>query len=474
MFRLGKYKVPLKFALLAAFLVSMLICVCDKRLEDESDLEKTSDLQRILESGVLKVVTDCNSTDYFLYHGRPKGYQYELILALCKELGVRPEISAVNNMDESCEGLISGRFDLVAKDLAVVRDKKPEIVFTFPFFQTRQVLVQRDRLAGSGTSAFISKTSDLAGKIIHVQQNSNYFRRITDFSQSIGYPVEIVEDSVNGTEKLISLVARGKIDYTVCNENIALLNRSYYSNLDVSLKISLPINISWAVRSGSKEWADFLNHWIENFIQTEEYRKIYTVYFKNPYTSGRFRREFNTIFDGGISQYDSTIKHAAAKQAWDWRLIAAIMYHESRFDPDSESFLGAVGLMQLMPETAEFIGIEDIYNVQQNIEGGALLLSWLDRQFKETVKDSAERINFVLAAYNIGLGRVQKAQRQAAENGKNQQIWKNNVDYFLRKKSAEAAPEDSVIRTNQVYDDTFYFVDEVIATYRHYQNLIPG
>ncbi|MDX9909834.1 MAG: transglycosylase SLT domain-containing protein, partial [Mariniphaga sp.] len=105
---------------------------------------------------------------------------------------------------------------------------------------------------------------------------------------------------------------------------------------------------------------------------------------------------------------------------------------------------------------------------------GALLLSWLDRQFKETVKDSAERINFVLAAYNIGLGRVQKAQRQAVENGKNQQIWKNNVGYFLRKKSAVAAPEDSVIRTNQVYDDTFYFVDEVIATYRHYQNLIPG
>lgn len=473
MSRFEKYKLPFKFALLAAFTAFLLICICDKRLENNSDSE-ISDLQRIRESGVLKVATDFNSTDYFLYRGRPKGYQYELILALCKELGVRPEITAVGDMAKSCEGLIAGDFDLVAKDITVVRDKKPEIAFTFPFLQTRQVLVQRKQTPGGGNAVFISRTSDLAGKKIHVQQNSNYFRRLTDFSASIGYPVEIVEDSVNGAEKLISLVAQGKIDYTVCNENIALLNRSYYSNLDVSLKISLSQNIAWTVRSSSTEWEAFLNQWIEDFIQTEKYREIYTIYFKNPYTSGRFRRELNTIFGGGISEYDSMVREAARKQGWDWRLISAIMYHESRFESDAESNFGAVGLMQLMPETADFLGIEDIYDTQQNIEGGALLLSWLDRQFRESVKDSTERIKFVLAAYNIGLGRVQKAQRLAAENGKNPNSWRNDVAYFLRNRTAEITPEDSLQQTNRIIDDgVFYFVDEVITTCRHYRNLLP-
>ncbi len=129
--------------------------------------------------------------------------------------------------------------------------------------------------------------------------------------------------------------------------------------------------------------------------------------------------------------------------------------------------------MQLMPETAEFIGIEDIYNVQQNIEGGALLLSWLDRQFKETVKDSARESILCWLHTISGLDGCRKHSTRQRRMGKINKS-ENNVDYFLRKNLRKQLQEDSVIRTNQVYDDTFYFVDEVITTYRHYQNLIPG
>ncbi len=474
MFRLEKYKLSLKFILLAFFVVTLLLCIGDKVMHSESDAEKVSVFEQIRKTGRLSVAMDCNSTAYFLHRGRVRGYQYELIMALCKELGVKPEITAINDMSESCDGLINGRFDLVAKNLTVVRDKKPEIAFTFPFLQTRQVLVQRKHQPGNRDSTYISNTSDLAGKKIHVQKNSAYFRQMTDFSESIRYPVEIVEDSVNGVEKLISLVARGVIDYTVCNENVALLNRSYYSNLDVSLKISFPHNIAWAVRSSSVEWKDSLDRWISDFLQTERYREIYTTYYKNPYTSGRFSRELNSITGGGISVYDGMIRQAGVKYGWDWRLLSAIMYHESRFEEDAESGIGALGLMQLTPETAEYMEVDDILDPQQNIEGGAKLLSWLDRQFRETVRDSSERLKFVLAAYNIGLGRVQKAQRLASENGKKQDLWKNNVDYFLTKKSLETVPEDSVISRQSAYSgDVYYFVDEVIATCRHYQNLIP-
>ncbi len=471
----GKYKLQVKIAFLFVLVVLLSACGGEKNKQrKEKEKDELSVLERIQETGILKVVIDYNSTNYFVYRGKPMGYQYELILALCEDLEVKPEITVSNNMAETFEGLNTGRFDLVAKNLTVTRARKQEIAFTKPLKQTRQVIVQRKVSKQNPDSVFLNSTLELAGKKIHVQQNTTYYRRLAHLSEEIGQPIEIVEDSVNGVEQLVAMVARGEINYTVCDENVALLNQSYYPNLDVSLKISFPQNIAWAVQKDAHDWKEFLDRWIVQFKKTSEYRQIYHQYFESPRTAGRFNSGFHSISGGKISVYDPIVKELAAKHGWDWRLISSIMYHESRFDPEAESWGGAYGLMQLMPATAESLGVDSILDPRQNIEGGILLLNWLDEQFSSTIPDSTNRIKLVLASYNIGLGHVKDAQRLAKKNGKNSHVWENNVDYYLRYKSSETYFKDPVVKWGYARGEEAYnFVYRVIGNYEHYRNLIP-
>lgn len=460
--------------LLAGFVFIFYACGNEKGKQEGKADDEITNLEHILETGVLRVVIDYNSTNYFVYRGKPMGYQYELVLALCQDLEVKPEITVSNNMAETFDGLKNGRFDLIAKNLTVTRARRQDIAFTKPLKQTRQVIVQRKPSKDTPDSLHLNTTLELAGKKIHVQQNTTYYRRLIHLSEEIGQSIEIVEDSVNGVEQLVAMVARGEINYTVCDENVALLNQSYYPNLDVSLKISFPQNIAWGVQKDAVEWKEYLDRWIIQFKKTKEYRQIYNRYFESPRTASRFNSEFHSISGGKISQYDAIVKPLAEKYGWDWRLISSIMYHESRFNSEAESWGGAFGLMQLMPNTAEALGVEDILNPRQNIEGGILLLNWLNEQLNTSIPDSTERIKFVLAAYNIGLGHVKDAQRLAKKNGKNSHVWENNVDYYLRNKSSETYFKDPVVKWGYARgEEAFNFVNRVIGNYEHYRNLIP-
>ncbi len=431
-------------------------------------------LQSIKESGVLKIAIDFNSINYFVYRGKPMGYQYELIQALCRDLEVKPEITVNNNLGETIEGLQNGQFDLIAKNLTDIRELRRSVDFTKPLKQTRQVFVQRKPKPKGPDSVYVKSVSDIAGRKVHVHSNSTNFHRIKYLSAGMAEVIEIEEDSINSSEQLIALVASGDIDYTVCDENLAMINQLYYPNIDISLKVSFPQNIAWAVRKGSGEWKDYLDEWIVEFKQTKEYRDIYYRYFINPRLASRFNSDYHSTSGGGISAYDPLVKELAAKHGWDWRLISAIMYHESRFDPEAESWGGAYGLMQLMPATAEALGVQDMSDPRQNIEGGILLLNWLNDQLKSSLPDSTERVKFVLASYNIGLGHVKDAQRLAKKYGKDSQVWENHVDYYMKNKSADRYISDPAVKWGYARgEEAFNFVNRVIANYEHYRNLIP-
>ena len=438
-----------------------------------TDIIQLNDLQRINDVGVLKAVVDYNSTNYFVYRGKPMGFKYDLLRELAKELGVELEISVSNNLSETFDGLINNRFDLIAKNLTITKERSEQFDFTVPILQTKQVLVQLKKENSEADSTYLKTTLELAGKKVHVQKNTSYFFRLIHLSEEIGSAIEIVEDTIFGVEQLVAQVAKGEIEYTVCDENVAKLNKTYYPNLDVSLKISFNQNIAWAVRKDSNEWKTYLDNWITKFKRTKKYKILYHKYFESPRTINRIESDFHSITGGKISEYDDLTKELGAKYNWDWRLISSIIYHESRFNADAGSWAGAYGLMQLMPSTAERLGIDDYTDPKQNIKGGILLLNWLDKQFMESISDSTERIKFVLASYNIGMGHVQDAQRLAVKYGKSEFIWDDNVDFFLLNKSSEKYYEDPVTRFGYCRGEEAYsYVLKVMGNYNHYFNVI--
>lgn len=470
-----KKKQVIYFLLFLAVILVFWIVYLNK-INNKSTEEPESvpgDLEKILESGVLKAVVDYNSTNYFIYRGRPMGFQFELLQLLSKEMGLKLDIKVSNDLQETFNGLNNYKYDLVAKNLTITPARMAEVDFTVPLQKTRQVLVQREKSKNENDSVYINGTMKLAGKKVYVQKNTSYSRRLHRLSQEIGQEIEIIEDTVFGVEQLVARVANGDIDYTVCDENVALLNKTYYPNLDVSLRLSFPQNIAWAIRKDSPEWKAYLNNWIVEIRDSKKFRQLYHKYFESYRGAQRMESELHSINGGKISNYDEIIKGLAKQYHWDWRLIASMIYNESRFNPDADSWNGAYGLMQLVPATAEAFGIENYMDPKQNIRAGILFLNWIDNQFKESLPDSAERVKFDLAAYNIGMGHVLDAQRLAEKYGKDSDVWENNVDSFLIRKSMKKYYTDSVVyygyaRGKEAVD----YVQRVTNNYHHYLNLI--
>ena len=230
--------------------------------DQESNSLELNQLELIKEKGELKAVVDYNSTNYFVYRGRPMGFQYELLQQLSKDLGVKLTVSVSNNLKETFDGIENGEYDLVAKNLTVNRERKRLVDFTLPLQYTRQVLVQRAKLNQGIDSLYVNSIVDLQGKTVFVQKNTAYYNRLLYLSDEIGKEIDIAVDSVYGVEQLVARVANGEINYTVCDENVANLNKTFYPNLDVSLRLSFPQKISWAVKKGSTEWKDYLDKWI--------------------------------------------------------------------------------------------------------------------------------------------------------------------------------------------------------------------
>lgn len=468
-----------RLALFSLILILLNACSSAKKKKQDNQEHKNTELSRIMKSGKLKAVVDYNSTNYFIYRGRPMGFKYELLQHLAKDMGLKLEISVSNNLSETFEGLRTKRYDLVAKNLTVTKSRNKLIDFTQPLEQTRQVLVQRRPQGWQSMpesqleDSLIRNQLDLAHKTIYVQKATSYYRRLLNLSDEIGAEINIIQDSIYGVEQLVSMVANGEIKYTVCDENVAKVNQTYYPNLDIATPISFPQNIAWAVRRNSPEWLSYLNNWIINFKKTKEFAILYKKYFEVSRTQLSVLDDYHSIGGGKISPYDDMIKKESKKYGIDWRLTAAVIYQESKFDTAAVSWSGAYGLMQVMPESADLFRIHDYEEPEKNIEVGVRLLKWLDNNFKKEVPDSLERIKFVLAAYNVGLGHVKDAQRLAAKYNKIPIVWTNNVDYFLLHKSAAKYYKDPVVKWGYCRgEEPYNYVNKVLNTYHHYVNII--
>lgn len=439
-----------------------------------------NELNRILYDKELKVVVDYNSTNYFVYRGQPMGFQYELLKAFADDMGVRLKLHVSNNLKETFDGLNSGKFDLIAKNLTVTKERNNVVQFTEPLALTRQVLVQRipsgaDTLTESEIETkLIREQLDLGGKTVHVQRNTVFVQRLKNLSDEIGEPINIVEDTIYGVEQLVALVAQGEIEYTVCDENVGLVNQKYYPWIDVSTPISFNQKLSWAVRKDAPNWKLFVDKWIIDYKQTKEYKYLYYKYFSGNRTSKIVKSEFHSITGGSVSEYDDLIREIAASFNWDWRLIASMIYQESKFDRFAESWVGAMGLMQLMPRTAALYDIDDLSDPRENIRGGVEYLNWLNDVFEPIVVDENERIKFVLASYNVGIGHVMDARKLAMKFGKDPVVWTDNVDYFILKKSIPKYYRDPVVKWGYCRgEEPYKYVIEILDRYQHYVNVLP-
>ena len=234
------------------------------------------DLPQIQERDTLKAITYYGSTSYFLYRGRPMGYEYELVERLAEDMGLHLKIVIAENLDEEIKLLKKGKGDLIAHGLTITKDRKKKITFTEPHTMTHQVLVQkkpenwRQMKLHEIDKEMIRNPVNLIGKKVYVRKNSSYYKRLKNLEEEIGGDIDIVEMPGNlTTEDLIQKVADGEIPYTVADYNIAAINQTYNADLDIETKLSFNQRIAWAVRGSSPKLHREINEWIVKMRQIQ-------------------------------------------------------------------------------------------------------------------------------------------------------------------------------------------------------------
>ena len=454
-------------------------CTTQTKKESKKSLIRR-DLETVKKEGVLKVLTTYSSTSYFLYRGQTMGYEYELLQGFAEYLGVKLDIQISNNLDGLLDDLNNGDVDLVAHGIAITNQRKKEVHFTDYLYLTHQVLVQKkpDNWRKIGWSkvqkSLIHDAIELIGDTVSVRKNSSYMQRLQNLSNEMGGQIYI--DTLPGnlsTNKIIELVVKGEIKYTVADNNLASINASYYPILDISVPISFSQRIAWAVRPDSPELEKAINDWLHEFKKSVDYYVIYNKYFKNNRSfKARERSDYLSLNTNKISKYDNLIKTYAEKMGWDWRLLAALIYQESNFDPHKKSWAGASGLMQIMPNTANAMGIKNRSNPEESVKGGTEYLTKIYNKF-ELIKDSVQRIKFTLAAYNCGYNHIFDSQNLAEEEHLKTDVWDDNVAEMILKLSYREFYSKPVVKYGYVRGrEPYNYVEQIFERYENYKQFI--
>ncbi len=466
-------KTPTRLLFATIFLALFSACGINKQDRVKEDFPE------IRERGKLVAITSYSPFSYFILHGEPMGYEYELLQMLGEHLDLEVEIKLARDLEEMENMLARGEGDLIAYGLTITSERTEHLAFTEPMNVTRQVLVQRkpgnwrQMTLHEIEDAMIRNPFDLAGDTIHVRKGSAYKTRLDNLSLEIGEPLVVVEArSELTTEDLIHQVANDSIDLTVADENIALIQSAYYQNLDVETPLSLPQQTAWAMRYSSPILLDTINAWLTESQNHADYYVIYNKYYKDRQAfRSRYASDFNPGAGGDISRWDTLIKAGAEQLGWDWRLLAALIYRESKFNPLAQSWAGATGLMQLMPRTAREFGATNTFDPQQSIVAGVNFLLWLDNYWAEHIEDPEERQKFVIVSYNVGQGHLQDARRLAEAHDANPNKWEDNVEIFMLKKSSPDYYNLEMVKYGYASGiESVSYIKTINELYEHYKN----
>ena len=434
-------------------------------------------LEHIQDRGVLTAVTTCAAINYNMHNGTPAGFQYDLLSSLCSDLGVSLDLKVCDNLDTCFNMLETGAVDIIATNIGTTTENKARFLMSAPITMERSVLVQRMprtwhsmQTRDEVENQLIRSTVDFGGKEIHVPKNSYLALQLHNIANEIGDTITIIENDTVNSLDLIQMVANSTIDFTIAEESVAKIAARRGSDIDITMPVSFERPTGWALYDcdGDSSLLLVVNTWLDDY-QQHRMKRTYNKYFKN----GSSMLAANNGQTDHISAYDKTLRKVGKETGWDWRLLASIIYQESRFKPDLTSSKGAYGLMQLMPVVMEKYGIDSTASCEEQVRAGAKLLTDISRKLPETITDSAEIIKFTLAAYNCGMGHIFDARKLAEKYDKDPNVWTNSVDYFILNKSKAKYYMDTLCRSGYLRGvETYNFVEDVLERHKHYVALI--
>ncbi len=407
------------FAILA---LSTLLISCNSK-------EPTSQLEEVLNRGQLTIVTRNSPTTYYEAADGYAGVEYELAKQFAKSLGVDLKFIVKDNLKEIKDLLVSGKVDFAAAGLTITSERKKTLRFAPAYQKVSSKLVFKQG------AKWPRNISQLNGEL-RVSAHSSHSQALLKLKQTTP-TLHWSETTEQTSEELLMMVLDGTIDYTVVDSTELALNRRFHPELMVAFTLGKPQKLAWAF--AKKQDDSLFSKAIEFFGQQHVEGKIAQLDEKYYGHVAQFdyldTRYFQQASKNKLTHYKDHFVGSAGNDL-DWRLLAAVSYQESHWNPKAKSPTGVRGMMMLTQNTAKQLGISDRLNVEQSIYGGAKYLRRMMKRMPQGIQEP-DRTWFALASYNVGLGHVEDARIITEKQGFDPNKWsdvKQHLPLLQKKK----------------------------------------
>jgi membrane-bound lytic murein transglycosylase F len=369
-------------------------------------------------SGELVVLTRESTTTYYLdADGKPAGFEYDLATEFAKEHGWTLKLEVAQDIDTLIDETARGKVHLAAAGLAVTTARAGQLRFGPAYGHERELVVCGPDVKKPTSFAMLS------GLRLEVVKGSSHAERLLELRQA--YPdLHWVEVEGHSTEDLLERVSTGLSDCTVADSSTFNVMWNFLPALSVAMALTDSRDIAWAMPMNTdmrlrQALADFFQE-IRADGRLDRLRERYF---------GHVHRLAEADVQGILMKrtrllpkLKSAFVRAQEASGLDWRLLAALAYQESQWDPLATSPTGVRGIMMLTGETADRLGVPDRLDVKASVLGGARYLNMLKDELPERIPEP-DRTWIALAAYNLGMGHLEDARRLAQKLGKDPNSW---------------------------------------------------
>jgi membrane-bound lytic murein transglycosylase MltF len=396
------------------------------------------DLDAMVSRRLVRAAVARSGFFYYIRDGREYGVTSELLQLFEKDLNRRLGLEGPRKLhvvaipltrDELINAVAEGRADIAGAGLTATPDRERRVDFTLPWTDDVAEIVVTGPVALP-----VETLADLSGREVVVRVSSSYYESLlalnADLEADGRPPVDVVPaHEIFEDEDLLEMASVGMIGITVVDDYVADFWSRVFPDLVVHSGLALRRNgrIAWAVRRDSPELAAAIDDFVRRHRRgTKTGNIILRRYLEDP------EKVTNALAGDRLEQLSTEepfFRKYGALYGFDWLMLAAQGYQESRLDNRKTSRAGAVGIMQVLPSTARSIGVEDFRTVDGNIRAGARYMRHLvDTYFPDEGLDPMNRWIFALASYNAGGTRIARLRRRAAADGLDPNQWFDNVE----------------------------------------------
>jgi membrane-bound lytic murein transglycosylase F len=381
-------------------------------------VDKPNTLERVKEDGVLRVITRNSPATYFQDRNGETGFEYELVKRFADDLGVKLQIETADNLDDLFEKMDKpGGPVLAAAGLIDTDKRKQQVRFSHPYLEVTPQIIYRNGQPRP------TDANDLVGKRILVLKGSSHAEQLAALKLQ-NPKIEYEESDAVEVVDLLRMVDEGQIDLTLVDSNELAMNQVYFPNVRVAFDLGDGRNQRWAVGPGEdNSLLNEVNSFLDKVKKNGTLQRLKDRYYGHVDVLGYVGAyTFAQHLQQRLPKYEKHFQSSAKEEQVDWRLLAAIGYQESLWQPEVTSKTGVRGLMMLTQSTAQAMGVSNRLDAKQSIQGGAKYFAYVKDQLDDKIEEP-DRTWLALASYNIGTGHLDDARKLAENEGLNPNKW---------------------------------------------------